>query len=80
MKLTPTERRLIRLLDSLEGRAMSKAGLAEELECSIKTVDRLISHLRREGMLEITPTFDARGAQLANAYKLIQPLEVALAL
>ena len=50
---------------------MSKARIAAELGRNGKTIDRLVSDLRRRGIIEITPSFDACGAQLANAYRVV---------
>ena len=71
LKLTPTERRLVLLIDELDGKPMSKSEMAAKLECSVKTVDRLISHLRRAGALESEAIYDDNGGQRANTYRFV---------
>lgn len=71
-RLTPTERHILRYIAEREGRRCSKAQIAEALGRNQKTIDRLVSHLRAEGLVEATPVWDERGAQLANAYRLVR--------
>ncbi len=47
----------------------SKRALAEALGCDVKTLDRAITRLKREGVVETVPRFDANGGQLPNAYR-----------
>ena len=68
--LTPTERRVLEFVAAHEGEPCSKAMIARELGSNQKTVDRLISHLRREGRLVVETTWDDAGGQGANTYRL----------
>ncbi len=49
----------------------SKKDLAAGVGVSEKTVDRSLSRLRREGVIESVPQYAENGTQLANAYRLI---------
>ena len=69
-KLTPTERRIIAYVAEHEGQPCTKAQIASELGRNVKTVDRLVSRLRAEGLLVCTYTWGDNGAQLANTYRL----------
>lgn len=69
--LTPTERQIIAYLrDNSGSLSRSKAVIAEELGRSVKTVDRNISDLCRKGVVTVEPSWDERGAQLPNTYRL----------
>lgn len=46
-----------------------KSDLARRLGCSERTLDRAVTRLRREGLVESTPVFDAWGGQLGNEYR-----------
>lgn len=70
-RLTPTERQIIAYLRDNSGSLnRSKAVIAEELGRSVKTVDRNISDLCRKGVVTVEPSWDERGAQLPNTYRL----------
>ena len=69
-RLTPTERRIIAYVAEREGRPCSKAEIATALGRNRKTVDRLVSRLRTEGMLVSEPSWGENGGQLANTYRL----------
>ena len=69
VRLTPTERAIILLVNELDGRPCSKALIAERLGRNEKTVSRLISGLRRRGVLVSSPAYGPNGAQLANSYR-----------
>lgn len=47
---------------------VNKATLAEKLGCCVRSVDRSISRLRRDGLIRSTPVFNENGAQLGNEY------------
>ena len=47
----------------------TKRELAEALGCSVRSVDRAVRRLRREGLVESVPRYGDTGAQLANAYR-----------
>ncbi len=49
----------------------SKKDLAAGVGVSPKTVERALTHLRREGIVESVPQYAEDGTQLANAYRLI---------
>ena len=68
-RLTATEKRILVYLVEHEGEACTKARIAEAVACNRKTVDRLVSHLREDGFISVEPTYDARGSQLANVYR-----------
>lgn len=53
------------------GAHCSKRELADILGRSVKTIDRLVSDLRERGFLVVEEHFDARGAQLANTYRIV---------
>lgn len=68
--LTPTELAMIRVIEELDGGAISRAELARRLHRNTKVISRLISNLRREGILESVPVYQENGAQLANRYRI----------
>lgn len=74
-QFTPTERRIILLIEKLNGSLCTKAEMAEILACNEKTVSRLIAHLRAEGIVKAQPTFSDAGAQRANSYLLVSKPE-----
>lgn len=47
----------------------AKRDLAEALGCNVRSIDRAIRRLRREGAIESVPRYSDSGAQLANAYR-----------
>ncbi len=49
----------------------SKKDLAAGVGVSEKTVERALTHLRREGVVESVPQYAKNGTQLANAYRLV---------
>lgn len=69
-RLTPTERAILSLVAEREGKPCSKTQMAEKLGRNRKTIDRLVAHLREEGLIVSVPVWDKNGAQLANTYKL----------
>lgn len=66
--LTPTELLLLRTLEELEGRSISKRDLADRLRRNPKVVSRLLSRLRHEGVIEAVPTFREDGGRAENFY------------
>lgn len=46
-----------------------KGELARRLGCCVRTLDRALTRLRREGLVVSTPVFDESGAQLGNEYR-----------
>lgn len=78
VRLTPTEARIIEFIERHEGKPCSKAQIAAVLGRNEKTVDRLPSRMRREGIVISTPVHAENGAQLANVYEVVeesQPLD-----
>ena len=78
VRLTPTEARIIEFIERHEGKPCSKAQIAAVLGRNEKTVDRLLSRMRREGIVISTPVHAENGAQLANVYEVVeesQPLD-----
>lgn len=69
-RLTPTERRILAYLAEREGKPCTKAEIAEALGRNRKTISRLISQLRAEGLLVSQATWSEDGGQLANVYRL----------
>lgn len=74
-RLTPTEKRILLLIERLDGNNCTKAEMAEILGRNEKTVDRLLSRLRREGIVESRPAFEGNGAQRANSYRVLKEPE-----
>lgn len=74
--LTPSQQRILGYIaaqTAIEGSAQcTKRDLADMFNCDVKTVDRAISHLRREGVIEVVPRYRDNGAQLGNAYRIAQ--------
>ena len=69
-KLTPTERRIIAYVGEHPGIVCSKAKIAEALGKNPKTIGRLVSRLRADGLLVTEAMYGENGAQLANSYRL----------
>lgn len=70
--LTPSEWRLLALIASTEattGAPSAKHDLATVLGVNVKTVDRAMSSLRREGLVVTEPRFGENGGQLSNVYR-----------
>lgn len=67
---SPTARKILSFIEQQDGAPCSKAAIAANLGCVEKTVDRLVSKLRRAGLVEVVPMWDERGGQLANSYRL----------
>lgn len=51
------------------GMRCTKRELADLIGRSVKTVDRSIASLRREGLIEIEMNFDESGAQIESVYR-----------
>lgn len=68
--LTPTESGILEFVAKHEGEPCSKATIAREPGSNRKTIDRLMSHLRKEGRLVAETTWDEAGGQGANTYRL----------
>lgn len=72
VRLTPTEMRIIDFIRDNEGRACSKACMAAALGRSEKTVGRLLSRMRKNGLIVSEAVHAENGAQLANIYRLTE--------
>ena len=70
VRLTPTELRIVNFIQRNEGYPCSKAQIAAALGRNEKTVDRLLSRLRRNGLVISESVHASSGAQLANTYRL----------
>lgn len=71
VRLTPTEAKIIEFIERHAGRPCSKAKIALALGRNEKTVDRLLSRMRREGIVLSEPVHAENGAQLANVYTVV---------
>lgn len=72
--LTPSQQRALGYIAAQTavagGVRCTKREMAEMLGCDVKTVDRAIAHLRREGLIEVEPRYHENGGQLANTYRI----------
>lgn len=68
--LTPTELLLVRTIEEHNGEAATKANLAQRLHRNITVIGRLITKLRREGIIESEEVFGQGGAQYANKWRI----------
>ncbi|WP_165171069.1 MULTISPECIES: helix-turn-helix domain-containing protein [unclassified Adlercreutzia] len=50
----------------------TKNDIAHAVGCSEKTVDRAIVRFRKEGLVEVIACHDNNGAQVGNAYRIVQ--------
>lgn len=76
--LTPTELLLVRSIEEHDGEAISKASLALRLHRNTTVIGRLLSRLRREGVIESVAVYQEGGAQTANRWRIapgVRPLE-----
>lgn len=71
VRLTPTEMQILSFLRRHEGHPCSKAQIAAALGKNEKTVDRLLSRMRRNQIVDSQAVHAANGAQLANVYRVI---------
>lgn len=67
-RLTPSARAILEYLSERQEEPVTKAAIAAELGRCEKTVDRLMSRMREEGMIEVHERWGSDGAQLANSY------------
>lgn len=68
--LTPSARAILAYLKDHEGEPVTKAVIASELGRCEKTIDRLMSGMRENGLIEVKENWTKEGAQLANSYSL----------
>lgn len=69
-RLTKTERGILRYVAEHEGEPCTKGELAAVLGRNKKTIDRLVSKLKADGMLAVDYVWDDNGGQRANVYRL----------
>lgn len=69
-RLTKTEIAILAYVGEHEGEGCSKSAIAESLGRNVKTIDRLVSALRTDGLLVVEPRWAENGGQLANCYRL----------
>ncbi|OUO33543.1 helix-turn-helix domain-containing protein [Olsenella sp. An293] len=69
-RLTKTEVAILGYVGAHEGETCSKAKIAKALGRNVKTIDILISNLRKDGLIVVEPRWAESGGQLANAYRL----------
>lgn len=76
--LTKTEEQILRYIageTALHGHAsLTKRELARLLGRNVKTIDRLVSDLRRRGLIEVEPRFNEHGGQISSLYRVAFPL------
>lgn len=70
VRLSPTEVQILGFIGWHEGYACSKAQIAAALGRNEKVVGRLLSRLRKNGLVTVEPVFAETGAQMANIYRL----------
>lgn len=75
ISLTPTQERLLgyiaaQTMKSGAARATKKE-LAQLMHCNIKTIDRAITRMSREGLVKVEPCHLENGGQVSNAYSII---------
>lgn len=70
VRLTPTQMQILSFLAKHEGNPCSKSQIAAAIGRNEKTVDRLLSQMRRNGIVISEPMHSSNGAQLPNVYRL----------
>lgn len=60
---------IVRETELRESVTFRKSDLARRLGCCERSLDRAITRLRREGLIETTPSFSESGAQRGNVYR-----------
>lgn len=77
--LTPTELLLVRTIEELDGKTISKKDLADRLHRNAKVISRLLSRLRHEQIIESIPTYREDGGCAQNSYRIapqVHPLHM----
>lgn len=71
-RLTPSQRHILAHIKASgeEGCFCSKATIADNLAYSLKTVDRAVARLRKEGFITAEARYSDTGAQLPNVYRI----------
>lgn len=74
-RFTKTQESILRYLageTALNGGvSCTKQQLADLLGRNVKTIDRSLSDLRRQGLVEARTNFDENGAQVSNTYRVM---------
>ena len=76
ISLTPTQERLLGYIaaqTTISGAAQAtKKELSQLMGCSVKTIDRAITRMSREGLIKVEPCHHSEnGGQLSNAYSVV---------
>ena len=75
ISLTPTQERLLGYIaaqTTISGAAQAtKKELSQLMGCSVKTIDRAITRMSREGLIKVEPCHSENGGQLSNAYSVV---------
>lgn len=76
VKFTPFQQRILGFIAAQTAKggqvSCSKKAIAEQVHCDMKTVDRAIARLRKEGVIEVEERYAENGGQLANAYRTVR--------
>ena len=71
ISLTPTQERLLGYIaaqTTISGAAQAtKKELSQLMGCSVKTIDRAITRMSREGLIKVEPCHSENGGQLVTA-------------
>lgn len=68
--LTPTELQLVCIIEGLDGKPISRAAMAAHLHRNTTVIGRLLSRLRREGVIRSTAIYEENGGQTANRWSI----------
>ena len=75
ISLTPTQERLLGYIaaqTTISGAAQAtKKELSQLMGCSVKTIDRAITRMSREGLIKVEPCHSENGGQLSNTYSVV---------
>ena len=69
-RLSKTAIQILAYVGRHEGEPCTKAQIADALGRNVKTVDRLVSKMKGEGLLLVEPRWGDNGGQVANSYRL----------
>lgn len=70
LRLSAAQIRVLGIIAAAGGALLTKDELADMAQCSKKTVDRAITRLTRDGLVQVCAHFASDGAQLANEYRI----------
>ena len=68
--LTPTSRAILAFIGEHAEKPISKEQIAVALGRNEKTIDRLVSRMRQQGIIVSVPMWSEKGGQLPNAYRI----------